>query len=91
MAEATKYAFSHKEVVEALIKQQGLHEGKWALQIEFGIAAGNIGPGPDELNPAAIIPVVNIGLLKTEEITNIAVDASVVNPLSDKAVSAKAK
>jgi len=91
MAEATKYEFSHKEVVEALLKQQGLHEGIWGLHVEFGIGAANVGPSPDDLNPAAIIPVVSIGLQKANELTSISVDASVVNPVSAKTVSAKTK
>ncbi len=37
MAEPTQYTFSYKEVVEALIKQQDLHEGEWAIFVEFGI------------------------------------------------------
>ncbi len=80
MAEAEKITFSYKEVVEALIKQQGINEGKWALSIEFALAAVNAGPGPDELEPAVIIPVRKIGIVKTDEDTSLSVDASVVNP-----------
>ena len=36
------YWFDHKEVVAALIKQQGT-EGNWALNVEFGLAAANMG------------------------------------------------
>jgi len=80
MAEVEKYVFSHAEVVEALIKQQDLHEGKWMLHIEFGIAAVNAGPGPTELEPAAIVPIHKIGLRRSDEDTNLTVDASAVNP-----------
>ena len=89
MAEVDKYLFSHQEVVEALIKQQGIHDGIWSLYIEFGLAAVNAGPGPQELDPAAIIPVRKIGLKRAEEMTNLSVDASVVNPAPTKKSSAK--
>ena len=36
MAEATQLVFSYKEVVTALIKAQGLHEGIWGLYVKFG-------------------------------------------------------
>ena len=80
MAEATTYQFSHQEVVEALIKQQDLHHGIWSLTVEFGLGVANTGPGPSDLNPTAIIPLVKMGLVKSKELTNLAVDASVVNP-----------
>lgn len=81
-----EYKFSHKEVVEALIKQQGLHHGIWMLSVQFGIGAANV-QNPEnalDINPAAIIPIVSIGLQKKKEINPLAVDASVVNPKSKK-------
>ena len=91
MAEITKYDFSLREVVEALIKQQGLHSGIWKLIAEFGLGATNIGPNSDELNPAAIIPLVKLSLAKTDEITNLAVDASKVNPPQAESSTVKKK
>lgn len=79
-----EYKFSHKEVVEALIKQQGLHQGIWMLSIQFGIGAANV-QNPDkplEVNPAAIVPIASIGLQKKNELSPLAIDASVVNPKS---------
>ena len=77
-----QYKFSHKEVVEALIKQQGLHHGIWMLSLQFGIGGANIQNPEDplDINPAAIIPIVAIGLQKKPELNPLAVDASVVNP-----------
>ena len=74
--------FSHKEVVEELIKKQGLHEGLWGLYVEFGIAAANAGPDSNALHPTAIVPLMKVGLLKTETPTNLTADAAVVNPAS---------
>jgi hypothetical protein len=91
MAEVDKYLFSHQEVVEALIKKQGIHEGIWSLYMEFGLAAVNAGPGPQELDPAAIIPVRKIGLQRVQEMTNLSVDAADVNRAQSKTKSAKSK
>jgi hypothetical protein len=79
MAEATNYLFDYKEVAEALIKKQGLHEGLWHIGVEFGLAAQNIRT-PNGFAPAAIIPVNKIGLSRTEEPNNMTVDAAKVNP-----------
>ena len=64
----------------ALIQQQKIHEGIWGLYVEFGILAANIGPTQEDVNPAAIVPIVKMGLQKFDQLSNIAVDASEVNP-----------
>ena len=88
MAEPDRFVFSHREVVEALIRQQGLHEGIWQLYVEFGIAGVNVGPDDTALNPAAVVPVVKLGLTKTDQRNNLSADAEEVNP-KRKARSAK--
>jgi hypothetical protein len=86
MAEPTQYAFTHKEIVECLIKRQGLHDGIWALYMEFGIGAGNITRQPgDDSFPAAFVPVLKIGLTRVNEVTNLSADARVVSPRSKPA------
>ena len=84
MPEAQQHIFSFKEIVEALIRKQNLHEGLWGIYVEFGIAAGNIGPTLDEIRPAAIIPIVKIGLQRFTEASALTVDAAEVNPESQK-------
>lgn len=80
MAESTQIVFKHKEVVEALLKHHGLHEGIWGLYIRFGLQAVNIGITENDLMPAAVVPLMEIGLQKFENENNIAVDAAKVNP-----------
>jgi hypothetical protein len=80
MAEADRYWFTHQEVATALIKQQGIREGIWALSVEFGLVAVNAGQNDDSLAPTALIPVKRIGLVKVEERSSLSVDASEVNP-----------
>lgn len=85
MAEQTQLVFKHKEVVEALIKKQGLTEGIWGIYIKFGIAAANIeNQGSAETHPAAIVPILEIGLQKFDKETNLSVDASLLSKGSDK-------
>ena len=80
MPEATQVVFKHKELAEILVKAQNIHEGIWGLFLRFGIGGSNVGPSEDELQPAAIVPVLEIGLQKFEKETNLSVDAAKVNP-----------
>jgi hypothetical protein len=88
MPEIETYVFSYKEIVEALIKLQGIHEGIWQLHVEFGLAAQNIqlvepGMQPQQdlpVSPAAIVPINKIGITKVSKENPLAVDASKVNP-----------
>lgn len=80
MPETGQIIFSYKEVVEALLKMHGIREGIWGLFIRFGLSAANIGPTDTELQPAAIIPLLQIGLQRMDKESNIAVDAAKVNP-----------
>ena len=89
MAEADQYNFSYKEIVEALVKKQGLYEGLWALRVEFGLSAANIKTVEGSLDgmPAAIIPVVKLGIQRSSELNNLSVDAAVVNPKPERSAS----
>jgi hypothetical protein len=82
MADAT-YVFSHQELVELLVKAQGLHEGLWSLAITFGFGAAHMGSSAtaEDMNPAAIVQVQHIGLQRVTERTSLSVDAAEVNPL----------
>ncbi|MBI1276865.1 MAG: hypothetical protein GC179_01925 [Anaerolineaceae bacterium] len=83
MAETSQITFSHQEVAEALVKAQNLHEGIWGIYIEFGIIAGNIPSAGDTslILPAAVVPVVKMGIQRFAEPNNLTVDAAVVNPI----------
>jgi hypothetical protein len=84
MAEAQQYTFDYKEVAEALIKKQGIHEGLWGIYVEFGLGAGMVpfGPSKDMIAPAAIIPVQKIGIQRFAEPNSLTVDAAEINPLA---------
>ena len=82
MAEASQYVFTHKEVAEALVKRQGIHEGIWGLYFEFGIQGANVNvaPGEEVILPAAVTLVQKLGIQKFEKPNNLTVDAAIVNP-----------
>ena len=80
MAEPSQIVFSYKEIAEALVKQQGLHEGIWGIFVKFGIRAVNIGENELDLKPTAILPIMELGLQKFEKENNLSVDAAKVNP-----------
>ena len=66
--------------MEALIRFNDVHEGLWGLYIEFGFAAANMGEGPENILPTAIIPVKKIGIQRFNEANNLTVDAAEANP-----------
>lgn len=86
MPEATQIVFKHKELAEILVKHQNIHDGIWGLFIRFGIGASNVGPSETDVNPTAIVPVLEIGLQKFEKESNISVDAAKVNPAKQSIV-----
>jgi hypothetical protein len=83
MPEATQVVFKHKELAEILVKHQNIHDGIWGLFLRFGIGATNVGASETDLQPAAIVPVLEIGLQRFDKETNISVDAAKVNPAKE--------
>jgi hypothetical protein len=55
MAEPTQFMLTHKQLVELIVKDAGLHDGHWMLSINFGLAPGNFGPNEDTLSPGAVV------------------------------------
>jgi hypothetical protein len=81
--------FTHKELVTALIKAQGIHDGIWGLHVRFGLKALNVGASDSDLQPAAVVPLLGIGLQRFEAINNVSVNAAEANPkLAQKLVGA---
>lgn len=80
MPEPTQITFKYSELVELMIKKQGIHEGIWGLFVNFGLAASNIGPNEENVTPSAIVGVVGIGLQRFEKESNLTLDAAKINP-----------
>lgn len=91
MAEAKLINYSFKELSTLMVKDQGIHEGLWGLYVRFGISAANAGQSDNDLKPTAMIPVLEMGLQKFDEVNNLSVDAAVVNPAPSKTTTTKAK
>lgn len=80
-----QFIFSHRELIEALIKQSNIHDGLWALSINFNVGIGLYGPAPDQVYPGGTITVQQIGITRhvgppPAGPGQITVDASKVNP-----------
>jgi hypothetical protein len=87
MADPTQYTFSMIEATEALIKQQGLHEGKWLIGIEFNVNIAMMGTGPTDVKPGAMILANGLTLQRADDVTappTLVVDAAIVNPRQTK-------
>jgi hypothetical protein len=82
MAEPTQFSFTFKELAAALVKEAGLTSGIWGIQVRFGISARNVGGTEQDIVPAAIVPIVEIGLQKFDRENNLSVDASVISGLA---------
>jgi hypothetical protein len=82
MPEVNQIFFSHKEVLELLIKKAGVHEGKWVLAANFGFTAGYFGPSPDQLSPGAVVAVTQLGITRAppDSPEQAILDAAIVNP-----------
>jgi hypothetical protein len=80
MADVKQFAFSYKEIAEILVKKQDLHEGIWGIFVKFGISGVNVGSSDVDIRPAAVVPILEIGLQRFEAENNLAVDAAKVNP-----------
>jgi hypothetical protein len=82
MPEINQYVLSRTELLELLIKQNGVHEGRWMLMAVFGFSAGYFGPSPDQSVPGAVVALNQIGIQRAQVDTpkEMSLDAAVVNP-----------
>ncbi len=81
MPEVSQFIFKLQEVTELLIKKQEIHEGYWKIMFRFGIHGANIDFGGSGLLPAAMVPILEIGIQRVNELDSLAIDAAKVNPL----------
>ena len=81
MPQANQYVFSNKELLELLIRQAGVHEGKWILMASFGFTAGNFGPSNEQMSPGVAVVISQMGIQRASAETPeaMSIDASVIN------------
>ena len=89
MPETGLITFTHKELVEILVKDRDLTEGIWRLYVNFGLKATNMGTSEQDRLPTAIIPILQIGIQKTEKEDNLSVDASKIKQKPKKGLRDK--
>lgn len=82
MGEPQIITFSYKELATVLIKHQGIHEGLWSCTIQMGLQAAiiKVGSSEGDIAPAAIVPLLKVGIQKQDKPNPLTVDAAVVNP-----------
>lgn len=90
MAEAKMITYSFKELAALMVKDQGIHEGYWGIYARFGINAANAGPSETDVKPTALVPILELGIQKFDELNNLSVDAAVENPAVTKTTKDKA-
>jgi len=90
MAEPDLFKFTYQELAELMIQKLGLSEGLWIIYMRFGIGAANAGAGPEDLRPTALVPVLEIGLQRTDEPSNLTVDASTLSKAAPRRRARKA-
>lgn len=83
MGEPQIITFSYKELATVLIKHQKIHEGLWSVTVQMGLNAQTIkvGPSEEDIVPAAIIPLIKIGIQKHDKPNPLTVNAAEVNPI----------
>ncbi len=78
MATPKQFTMSLKEVAEVLVKHVGATSGHWGLYVRFGLGATNIVHADGELHPAALVPVLELGVQEFEQPNSLTVDAAEV-------------
>lgn len=79
-----KYIYDLRQLIEALIKDQGLHEGYWGIGLEFGFGAATFGQTAEEAMPTAFVQVSRVRLVRGESELPLCIDASKINPKDKK-------
>lgn len=69
-----------RELTELLIKHNGIHEGLYAITIEYQIGVGTTGPTPETVMPTAMVGISRIGISRANTAGPTTVDAALVNP-----------
>jgi hypothetical protein len=81
MPEASVYNFSHKDLVEILIRHLDIHDGIWAAAFQLGMGNTQVpSPTGSEMLPAVVVTIFSVGLQRADKEGPGALDAAKVNP-----------
>ena len=79
------FPFSYKGLAIALVKAQGLHRGIWRVYVKFGQPGGlnaRHQAHGNQVFPSVVVPILEVGLVADTELSDLSVDAAVINPES---------
>lgn len=85
MADVSQFSFPLAEIAQLMIKDAGIHEGKWVVGVEFNITVGAMGLNNTEAFPGAAVTATKLMLSAYIESgppqpPNLVFDAAVINP-----------
>ncbi|WP_027802254.1 hypothetical protein [Paraburkholderia dilworthii] len=78
----SEHKYSIEDLIAALLRDQGIHDGHWALNIEFSATGAAVKPQdqPTRTLPGLIVSVNSATLAAADPSAQGAVDAAAVNP-----------
>lgn len=81
MPNVDQITFSHQELVETLLKSQGIKEGLWMPLLSLSFVGGNFGVEEGVANPGGMMMIQKIGIARAQPDTpsNMVVDASKID------------
>jgi hypothetical protein len=91
MSDPKQITFTYKDIVEMLIKKQGIHEGIWGIYVSFRLHGANVTLGGNEPLPSSVVQIAEIGIQPAEKVNHLSVDAAEVNPAPGGAKKASKK
>lgn len=79
---AEDHKYSIEELLCALLRDRGIHEGHWALNIEFSATGASVKPADDATRtlPGLIVSMNTAALVRADSSAAGAVDAAIANP-----------
>ncbi|MBW0446025.1 hypothetical protein JNC06_21770 [Paraburkholderia phenoliruptrix] len=78
----SEHKYSIEDLIAALLRDQGIHHGHWALNVEFSATGAAVKPQdlPTRTLPGLIVSVNSATLAAADPSAQGAVDAALVNP-----------
>lgn len=85
---ASQYTYSHKQLVQLMLRDSDIHEGQWTLSVGFRLGAGAFGPTEAEVAPSAFVSIESVGIQRIEQqdgqpLPPLTFDAAELNPKKD--------
>jgi hypothetical protein len=80
MADANQFTVPFKELAEVLVKHLDVHEGYWSVILKFGIHGATMSINNAPHLPSAIVPILEIGINREDQLGPLGVDAALINP-----------